>query len=31
MKCNDCEESATVTVDGMSFCADCAEDYQDEE
>lgn len=31
MKCNDCEENAVKEMDGINFCEDCAEDYEDEE
>jgi len=31
MKCNDCDEQATANVDELSFCADCAEEYESEE
>ena len=31
MICNDCEEKAVVEIDGMNFCEDCAEDYNNEE
>ena len=31
MNCNDCDEKATVEIDGMNFCEDCAEEYNQEE
>lgn len=31
LKCNDCEEQATAEIDGMTFCSDCAEEYEGEE
>ena len=31
MKCNDCGETATEEINGMSFCVDCAEEYEQEE
>ena len=30
MKCNDCEEKACCEIDGISFCEDCAEEYEQE-
>lgn len=30
MICNDCDEKATVEVDGIMFCEDCADDYEQE-
>jgi len=30
MKCNDCEEKACCEIDGINFCEDCAEEYEQE-
>ena len=30
MICNDCDEKATVEINGMNFCEDCAEEYEGE-
>lgn len=29
-KCTDCDENAVVQLDGLSFCAECAEEYEEE-
>jgi len=31
MKCSDCDEMATTNIDGLPFCEDCAEEYENEE
>jgi hypothetical protein len=31
MKCNDCDEKAICEVDGMSFCEDCCDEYEQDE
>ena len=31
MICNDCGEKATVELDGMNFCQDCADEYNEEQ
>ena len=30
MKCVDCGENAVVELDTMTFCAECAEEYEEE-
>lgn len=31
MRCNDCDELATVQIDEINFCQDCADEYESEE
>mgnify|MGYP006268178363 CR=1 FL=1 len=31
MLCNDCGEKASIEIDSMNFCEDCADEYQSEE